>query len=56
MTPTVSRWGKNVRMPAYSIDSLTFSSLDRSPRPLADGETVDLGGKEVRTRRVRQDT
>jgi glyoxylase-like metal-dependent hydrolase (beta-lactamase superfamily II) len=25
----------------------------RPPRPLADGETVDLGGKEVRTRRVR---
>ena len=27
--------------------------LSRPPRPLADGETVDLGGKEVRTRRVR---
>jgi hypothetical protein len=27
--------------------------ISRPPRPLVDGETVDLGGKEVRTRRVR---
>jgi len=27
--------------------------LSRPPRPLADGETIDLGGKEVQTRRVR---
>jgi flavorubredoxin len=27
--------------------------LSSPPRPLVDGETVDLGGKEVRTRRVR---
>jgi flavorubredoxin len=26
--------------------------LSSPPRPLVDGETVDLGGKEVRTRRV----
>ena len=29
------------------------SMISRPPRPLVDGETVDLGGKEVRTRRVR---
>jgi hypothetical protein len=27
--------------------------ISRPPRPLVDGETVDLGGKEVRTRGVR---
>ena len=29
------------------------SLISRPPRPLVDCETVDLGGKEVRTRRVR---
>ena len=33
--------------------SLNDMRPPRPPRPLADGETVDLGGKEVRTRRVR---
>ncbi len=28
--------------------------LSRLPRPLADGEVVELGGKQVRARRVRQ--